>query len=174
MSWSVNPNEPDAHETLFTTDIDGADTAQIMYALWIVMARMIERREVDRAPGATMLHFGSSGTNGYVDMTWAERRDGELVSIGDWTYNIWLPGLHAASLEHEDGADDLEQQVRCAIFDLSSELWHQLWEDGDMEGGQGPLWEQARHFEIPPLPRPQVYRLYYSSELSSSPEEIIS
>jgi hypothetical protein len=71
MTWSTNDNEPEAPEVIFTSDNDGADNDEILFDLWVVVQRMVQRRNEEGAKGALRLHLFSNATNGYVDIGWA-------------------------------------------------------------------------------------------------------
>lgn len=169
MSWQKNANEPDAPEVLYTSDAPPEQHEELLYDLWSVVARMIERRESESAAGMQHLLARSNATNGYVDLQWVSK---DVEPAGKWIYTVYVPTLHTASLAHASGAFYFDQQVRVAVFCLSEDLWdnHQF---GDglrrRDDASGHRVERARAAKIPQ----EDFQLYLTTELGEAPEHVL-
>jgi hypothetical protein len=165
MSWSTNDNEPEAPEVIFTSSADGEDDDEILFDLWITMHRMVTRRDLEGAHGATSLHLYANATNGYVDLAWLSP---ERTYIGEWRYTVRFPDLHHKSLNHEQGASFFDQQVRFAAFSLAEDLYCLTEGDGLREGASERA-EAAHALQIPA----ESWEIYFSTELDGALEAII-
>jgi len=169
MNWSKNTNEPEAPEVLFSSEAPGDDDEEILYDLWIVVARLIERRTDESAPGANALLAFSNATNGVVDISWMPV-DG--VPKGEWKYTVELPRLHEDSSTHDEGAFYFDQQVRSALFSLAEDLWNNL-EFGDgLRDRKTPKSQRAITARQCPIPMEEFF-VHFATEMSPSPSEII-
>lgn len=169
MSWHKNENEPEAPETLFTSDAPSGDHEEILYDLWTVVARMVERRESENAAGLQRILARTNATNGYVNLQWVTE---EVQAAGSWLYTVYLPQLQAASLEHPRGAFYFDEQLRVAIFCLSEDLWdNDQFDDGlrRREKASGHRVLRARAAKIPR----EDFQLYLATELGGEPEHVL-
>ena len=173
MFWKKNPNENDnAPETFFISEAQGLNDVYILYDMWTVVHRMIERRDADHAETGIAIHLISNATNAFVDLVWL---DDAMKSSGDWRYTIWYPKFY--DIEHKEGAFHFDKQVRFAVFMLDEDYYgHCEYGDGfglrpmDKYGDPVPdLPHPASTLVMPRLP----LKFYLSTELTSEPELIL-
>lgn len=111
MSWiKLNPEE---QETIFQSE--ATEYRQIAADLKMVVDRMIENKEADKASDAEQLFFFINATNGFIKIAWWNNETSNPV--GEWVYELELRTFW----EGEDDAFNFDHVCRFALFDFTED-----------------------------------------------------